>query len=123
MIKSIFWAISVIIIITLAFIYQKSSTYVEVQFDISLIDAPLKSSDQKGSFYYDVGHGFNESDSVHFKYNKNTAQEFQHYQIVIPTRQTIKTLRYDPLGSTGTIKLKNIKIKKFRTLSFKFDPG
>ena len=65
-----------------------------------------------GQFYYDVGAGFSERQSIKIQYAAKNGQ-YAHYRVVLPTLARVSRLRFDPLPAGGTVLIRNVRIKKY----------
>ncbi len=80
-----------------------------LQFDAALVNVPF--GQQRGSFYFDTGRGFNPGEVVVFPYTQIADGKFKHYCIMLPTKKEIKRLRFDPFDGKGTLIVKNMKVQ------------
>lgn len=82
-----------------------------LNFDIALRDvSPVQ---ERGSFYYDTGKGFNKEEVAVFPYVQQSGEEFTHYSVKLFTKKKIKKLRFDPLDNEGTVTIKNLVVQKY----------
>jgi len=82
-----------------------------LNFDIALID--VKSDQERGSFYYDTGKGFNKDEVAVFPYLQTQGSEFKNYSVKLFTKKKIKRLRFDPLDNEGTVTIKNLIVQQY----------
>ena len=81
---------------------------IKIEFDLALHETD--GSQEEGWFYYDTGKGFNETESVKFKYSKKVDGQFQHYAVIFKPGKPVFRLRFDPLQGEGYITIKNIVV-------------
>lgn len=60
--------------------------------------------------FYDVGRGFNESDSVSVRDSSNSLNSFRELSFNLP-RKTLFHLRFDPLVAEGRVAIRNVAIR------------
>jgi hypothetical protein len=93
---------------------QQLRTPTTVSFEIAIRDADMGGSGFFPCLFYDTGSGFSEAETICFDYNRGPRTEFQSYQIILPTRRTVRRLRFDPLSERGVVALRNLVISKYR---------
>lgn len=65
--------------------------------------------------FYDIGNGFNETDSVKVPLTSRSLNSFQSFSFPLPKR-TIFQLRLDPFTTAGQVIVRNVAIKKRDTV-------
>ncbi len=60
--------------------------------------------------FYDIGRGFNESDSVSVRESSDSLESFRELSFDLP-RKTLFHLRFDPLTTEGRIAIRNVAIR------------
>jgi glucan phosphoethanolaminetransferase (alkaline phosphatase superfamily) len=93
-------------------LWQRTPT--TISFEIAVREANPKGSGFLPCFYYDTGSGFSDRQKSCFSYNRQPLNQFHTYQIVLPARQTIRQLRFDPLAEPGVVALRDLVIGRYR---------
>ena len=87
----------------------------QFEFDLALGSNTIFEN-ETWTIFYDTGRGFNPIELFEMPYSKNIApHEFQHHVVTLPTVNTIKRLRFDPLQGPGVVSLKNLKVHRYHT--------
>jgi hypothetical protein len=93
---------------------QRFKAVTAVSFQIAVRDA-APADDLLGCFYYDTGRGFSEAEKACFEYSRLPLNQFQNYQVFLPTRRPVFRVRFAPLQEPGVVAL--------RSLAFGRSPG
>lgn len=112
--RKLFLFISICIVVFINIYTIKLFNNLYLTFEVEFSDFILN---KKGSIYYDIGSGYNESEKISFSYNNNLVK------INIPNNE-IKSIRFDPIDDNTiskelvikNLKLNDIDIKKINSL-------
>jgi len=83
-----------------------------LQFDIKFLHVPP--GPQRGSFYFDTGRGFNSGEVVVFPYTQPADGKFKHYSVILPPREKIRRLRFDPFDGPGKLIVKDMTVHCYK---------
>jgi glucan phosphoethanolaminetransferase (alkaline phosphatase superfamily) len=78
-------------------------------------DAAVESfdGDAVGQVFVDTGAGLSEEASVRFAYERPFDGRFHHYRLVLPVRQAIDSIRFDPWDrGTGSLTLRRFRVNR-----------
>jgi hypothetical protein len=92
---------------------QRLCTPTTVSFEMAVREAPARNG-LLPCIYYDTGSGFSEAERRCLDYYHHPLNDFQPYQVTLPTLRTIRQLRLDPLQQPGMVALRNVSIGRYR---------
>ena len=111
---AIVWLLAWVTIAALILFFEQMRTPTTVSFQIAIREANVGGDGFFPCFFYDTGSGFSEAETICFDYNRGPRKEFQTYNITLPTRRTVRRLRFDPLSEAGVVALRNVVVSKYR---------
>ena len=92
---------------------QRWRTPTRVSFEMAIREA----SGTQGLYpcvYYDTGKGFSDAEEIRLDNQTRPRNEFQTYEVTLPTLMPIHRLRLDPLERPGVVALRNVVIGRYR---------